>query len=84
MKHYDIKPNLNRSPAEQRINALYKSASFERHVVLLDDVENEYRVEVSYEADSVEVTVLNYTRGETNYIYAARFNDHIGTDQKIS
>jgi hypothetical protein len=38
LKHYDIKPSRNRSAAESKINAIYKSASFGNHIVLLDDL----------------------------------------------
>ncbi len=81
MKHYDIKPPLSRTPAEKKLNYLYKQASFQEQIVLLDDEENEYRIEVSYLREGVSIEVVNYAKGQTNYIYAGKLNEG---EEKIS
>jgi hypothetical protein len=85
LKHYDIKPNLNRSEAERRLSRLYKSASFESHIVLVEDKANEYRVEVYYTREAVVIEVVNFAKGETNFVYAAKLNEQLQEgNQRIS
>lgn len=51
----------------------------------MDDSENEYKIEVFYSELEVSIEVVNYTKGDTNFIYAVRLNENGGEgSQNIS
>lgn len=82
-KYYEIKPTKNRSPEEKQLNTLYKQAASNPQIILFDDQENEFRIEVTYEIDKIIIDVNNLAKGHTNYIYAARINEAT-EQQKVS
>ena len=49
----------------------------------MDDSENEYKIEVFYSDQEVSIEVVNYTKGDTNFIYAIKLNEDEGS-QNIS